>query len=135
MVFILAEWLKTCEFKDPEFIKCSTVSVQSLFDNVVKGIEGLDGLTSVDPMRIDRIRILQGDGPVSVNASLTKVKVLGFSKVKVIENQVSSKDYSWITTVKLPKMRLEGSYHMSGRILVIPLNVRCFSIELMQNLM
>jgi hypothetical protein len=74
-------------------------------------------------MRIDRIKILNGEGPVSVNASLTKVKVLGFSKVKVTENQVSNKDYSWITTVKLPKMRLEGNYHMTGRILVIPLNV------------
>lgn len=108
------------------------MSVQGLFDNVVKGINELDGLSSIDPMRIDRIKILQGEGPVSVNASLTKVKVLGFSKVKVLENQVSSKDYGWITTVKLPKMRLEGNYHMQGRILVIPLNVRCYSIELMQ---
>lgn len=107
-------------------MKCSTTAVQGLFDNVVKGIDGLEGLSSIDPMRIDRIKILQGEGPVSVDASLSKVKVLGFSKVKVIENRVSSKDYSWVTTVKLPKMRLEGSYHMSGRILVIPLNVRQF---------
>lgn len=83
----------------------------------------MEGLDSIDPMIIDRIRILQGEGPVSVNASLSKVKVIGFSKVKVVENQVSNKDYSWITTIKLPKMRLEGSYHMMGRILVIPLNV------------
>lgn len=99
--------------------------MQALFDNLLKGIDGIQGLDSIDPMRIDRIRILQGEGPVSVNASLSKVKVTGFSKVKVIENQVSSKDYSWITTVKLPKMRLEGNYHMMGRILVIPLNVSC----------
>jgi Haemolymph juvenile hormone binding protein (JHBP) len=74
-------------------------------------------------MKIERIKILQGEGPVSVNASLTKVRVQGFSKVKVTENQVSSKDYGWVTTIKLPKMRLEGNYHMQGRILVIPLNV------------
>lgn len=118
-----ASWLKTCYFKDQDFIKCSTADVQSLFNNLIKGIEGVDGLDSIDPMTIDRIRILQGEGPVSVNASLTKVKVIGFSKVKVVENQVSSKDYSWVTTIKLPKMRLEGNYHMMGRILVIPLNV------------
>lgn len=124
LLFIIsASWLKTCQFKDPEFFKCSTVSVQGLFDNLVKGIEGIEGLDSIDPMRIDRIRILQGEGPVSVNASLTKVKVTGFSKVKVSENQVNSKDFGWITTVNLPKMRLEGNYHMMGRILVIPLNV------------
>lgn len=122
-----ATWLKTCQFKDREFFKCSTESVQGLFDHLLRGIEGVEGLDSIDPMRIDRIRILQGEGPVSVNASLTKVKVTGFSKVIVIENQVSSKDYGWITTIKLPKMRLEGNYHMMGRILVIPLNVSFWS--------
>lgn len=109
--------------KDPDLTKCSTLSIQGLFDALGKGIEGLVGLETIDPMKIDRIRILQGEGPVSVNASLSKVKVTGFSKTKVIENQVNNKDYSWITTVKLPKMRLEGNYHMMGRILVIPLNV------------
>lgn len=119
----LADWLRTCQFKDPDFTKCSTMSVQGLFDHLVKGIDGITELDSIDPMRIDRIRILQGEGPVSVNASLSKVKVTGFSKVKVVENHVSSKDYSWVTTIRLPKMRLEGNYHMMGRILVIPLNV------------
>ncbi|CRL07708.1 CLUMA_CG020662, isoform A [Clunio marinus] len=118
------EWLKSCQFKDPDFTKCSTIGVQALFDNLVKGLEGIEGLQSIDPMRIDRVGILQGEGPVSVNASISKVKITGISKVKVIENQVSSKDYSWITIVKLPKMRLEGNYHMMGRILVIPLNGR-----------
>lgn len=43
-------------------------------------------------------------------------------------NSVSPKDYSWDTRFSLPKMRIEGNYHMQGRILVIPLNGhgRCF---------
>ena len=118
--------MKTCQFKDPDFFKCSTESVQGLFDNLLHGIDGVEGLDSIDPMRIERLKILaSNEGPVAVNASLSQVKVMGFSKVKVVENQVSSKDYSWITTIKLPKMRLEGNYHMMGRILVIPLNVSC----------
>ncbi|KAL7024680.1 hypothetical protein ACKWTF_013161 [Chironomus riparius] len=117
------DWLETCKLSDPDLRKCSTRSVQGLFDQLGKGIEGLVGLETIDPMKIERIRILQGEGPVSVNASLTKVKVTGFSKTKVLENYVN-KDYSWYTQVKLPKMRLEGNYHMMGRILVIPLNGR-----------
>lgn len=31
-------------------------------------------------------------------------------------------DYSWETHMFVPKIRIEGSYHMQGRILVIPLN-------------
>lgn len=37
-------------------------------------------------MKISKIRILQGDGPVSVNASLSKVVVTGFSNTKVVRN-------------------------------------------------
>lgn len=121
-------WLKTCEFKDPEFIKCSTSSIQGLFKTVFDGGYKVPELDSLDPMRIDSIDILQGDGPVSVNASLSKVKITGFSKAVVTESQVSSKDFSWITTCKIPKIRIDADYQMKGRILLIPLNGqgKCF---------
>uniref|UniRef100_A0A336MJ95 CSON002346 protein n=1 Tax=Culicoides sonorensis TaxID=179676 RepID=A0A336MJ95_CULSO len=115
-------FLKTCRFSDPEFIKCSTESVQGLFDELVPGIEGLEEVGTIDPLKLGKIRILQGDGPVSVNASLSKVTVTGFGAVKIVENIVNKKDFSWDTRIQLPKMRLEGNYHMQGRILVIPLN-------------
>lgn len=44
-------------------------------------------LPSIDPLSIDEIRLLQGNGPVSINATLTDVTVRGFDKVKVIESQ------------------------------------------------
>uniref|UniRef100_A0A182IM11 Uncharacterized protein n=1 Tax=Anopheles atroparvus TaxID=41427 RepID=A0A182IM11_ANOAO len=116
------DFIKTCRFDDPKFIACSTDSVQGLFDKLVTGIEGLEHVGTIDPMKISKIRILQGDGPVSVNASLSKVVVTGFSSTKVVRNVVSNKDYGWETHIRLPKMRLEGNYHMQGRILVIPLN-------------
>lgn len=52
------------------------------------GIEGLEKKVGViDPMKIDNIKILQGQGPVSVNASLSKVTVTGFARTKVVENK------------------------------------------------
>ncbi|XP_058444312.1 circadian clock-controlled protein daywake-like [Malaya genurostris] len=116
------EFIKTCRFADKDFIGCSTESVQGLFDKLVTGIEGLEHVGTIDPMKISKIRILQGDGPVSVNASLSKVIVTGFAQTKVVRNVVNSKDFSWDTHIQLPKMRLEGNYLMQGRILVIPLN-------------
>uniref|UniRef100_A0A182W486 Protein takeout n=1 Tax=Anopheles minimus TaxID=112268 RepID=A0A182W486_9DIPT len=116
------EFIKTCRFDQPNFVDCSTESVQGLFDKLVTGIEGLEHVGTIDPMKISKIRILQGDGPVSVNASLSKVVVTGFASTKVVRNVVSNKDFSWETHIRLPKMRLEGNYHMQGRILVIPLN-------------
>ncbi|XP_055614722.1 protein takeout-like isoform X2 [Uranotaenia lowii] len=116
------DFIKTCQFSDPDFVACSTASVQGLFDKLVTGIEGLEHVGTIDPMKISKIRILQGEGPVSVNASLSKVIVTGFANTKISLNRVSSKDYGWETHIRLPKMRLEGNYHMQGRILVIPLN-------------
>lgn len=37
-------------------------------------------------------------------------------------HRVNPIDYSWETHLKVPKIRIEGNYHMQGRILVIPLN-------------
>jgi Haemolymph juvenile hormone binding protein (JHBP) len=93
---------------------------------VFSGKYKIDGLDSIDPMVLDKIKVLQGDGPVNVNASLSKVKIFGFSKVELVQNQVSAKDYSWITFIKLPKIRLEANYRMQGQILIIPLNVSFF---------
>jgi Haemolymph juvenile hormone binding protein (JHBP) len=52
----------------------------------LQGTDGINDIDSIDPMRINRIKILQGDGPVSVNASLSKVVVTGFNKVKLLQN-------------------------------------------------
>jgi Haemolymph juvenile hormone binding protein (JHBP) len=94
-----------------------------MFKTILSGDYVVPGLGSLEPWMIDRVRILQGSGPVAVNASLSKVKIIGFSKLILVENQVSSKDYSWITISKIPKIRIEANYQMNGRVLVIPLNV------------
>lgn len=38
--------------------------------------------------------------------------------------RVSKTDYSWVTNLNLPKIRIEGIYTMKGRILILPLNGR-----------
>ncbi|XP_059610660.1 protein takeout-like [Phlebotomus argentipes] len=108
---------------EEEFTKCSTEDIQKLFENLYTGIEGLEDVV-VDPLKINRIKVLQGAGPVSLNASLSKVTVTGFRYTNVTESKVSPKDFSWETTFFLPKVRIEGIYSMQGRILIIPLNGR-----------
>lgn len=46
----------------------------------------------------------------------------------IIICRVNPIDYSWETKLLIPKIRIEGNYHMQGRILVIPLNGhgKCF---------
>lgn len=50
------------------------------------GISGLEDV-QVDPLRLNRIRVLTGNGPVSVNASLSKVIITGFRNTNVLRSQ------------------------------------------------
>jgi hypothetical protein len=115
--------LKTCELKKPEFTKCSTKSIDELYKKIFNGHFKVEGLESVEPLVLDKIKVLSGDGPVSLNASLTKVKIFGFKNIQIVQSQVNADDYSWTTLIKVPQMRLEANYRMQGQILVIPLNV------------
>lgn len=107
---ISADYIKTCSIKDPAFINCSTESIQILFTKLATGkylwqkknhqqfairnitsndplgIEGLDNL-QIDPMKLNKIKIFSGDGPVSINSSLSKAVVTGFANTVVIESE------------------------------------------------
>ncbi|KAG4080260.1 hypothetical protein HA402_010752 [Bradysia odoriphaga] len=41
-----------------------------------------------------------------------------------IVNSINPVDYSWDSNIRIPKLRLEGNYEMSGRILLLPLQGR-----------
>lgn len=51
------------------------------------GIEGFDAIETIDPMKINRIKIFQGDGPVSINSSLSRASVTGFGSTEVVQSK------------------------------------------------
>ncbi|RZC38061.1 takeout [Asbolus verrucosus] len=115
------DYVRTCYKKDPNFINCSTHAVQVLFDAIPKG-EPAIGLDPLDPLHIPKIKILQGGGgPVTVNASLSNVTVVGFGKTQVLYNSVDPVTYDFLTKLRLERLRIDGLYELLGRILVIPL--------------
>ncbi|KAG6450672.1 hypothetical protein O3G_MSEX006716 [Manduca sexta] len=114
------DFVKTCLKSDPDFEDCSRVAVQQLFNALGPGLPEI-GLPPLDPLKIPKIRILQGDGPVNVNAALDDVTVSGFGQTEVLMSQVDSKTYDFYTKVRVPKIRIEGTYDLKGKILLIPL--------------
>lgn len=40
----------------------------------------------LDPLNVTEVRIFQGEGPVSVNAKLSNVTIVGFSGAKIDAN-------------------------------------------------
>ncbi|KAG5881282.1 hypothetical protein JTB14_028661 [Gonioctena quinquepunctata] len=120
---ISADYVKTCNIKDPRdvFVNCSTNAVQSLFNKIPEGVPEI-GLQVLDPLKVSQLNILQGGGgPVTVNASLTNVTVLGFSNTTILHNSVDPETYDFYTKLVLPRLRIDGNYELLGRILVIPL--------------
>jgi len=114
------DYVKTCPIDKPNFINCSTHAVQLLFDRIPSGVPEI-GLEPLDPLKVPIIKILQGVGPVNVNASLTDVTVTGFGKTKILLNNVDPNTYDFYTELHLPRLRIEGRYNLLGKILVIPL--------------
>lgn len=105
-----ADFVQTCSIKDPEFESCSKESIQKLFKKLVTGtyqpsklalkmfrytfknfqfigIDGLQDLDTIDPMKLAKIKIFQGDGPVSINSTLSKSVVTGFADTHVISSR------------------------------------------------
>ncbi|XP_018562542.1 uncharacterized protein LOC108904454 isoform X2 [Anoplophora glabripennis] len=112
--------------KEPKeiFVNCSTHAVQILFNEIPKGVAEI-GLEKLDPLYVPMISILQGGGgPVTVNASLSNVTVLGFGNTKIVHNSVDPKTFDFYTKLHLPRLRIDGNYDLFGRILVIPLKGR-----------
>lgn len=115
------EFVKTCYKLKPAFANCSTHAVQALFNEIPKGLPEI-GLPPLDPLKLDAIKILQGGGgPVTVNASLTNVTVKGFGKTDILYNNVDPTTFDFHTKLHLDRLRIDGSYELNGRILVIPL--------------
>ncbi|XP_067619302.1 protein takeout [Eurosta solidaginis] len=117
-------YLQTCRINDPEFVKCSTASIQKLMDQLSIGIpEITEVIGPFDPLKTKEIQFAQDNqGAVQLRANLTNMIATGLSKLVIKESRVSKKDYSWETKIYIPKLRLDGHYKMAGKILLIPLN-------------
>ncbi|XP_077283602.1 protein takeout-like [Arctopsyche grandis] len=114
------DFIKTCYKKDPKFGECSRVAVQGIFDKLKEGLPEI-GIDPLDPLKISKIRILQGDGPVNVNAALDDVTVTGFGATQVLVSEVYDKTYDFFTRIRIPHLRIEGTYNLRGKILLLPL--------------
>lgn len=61
-----------------------------------KGIDGI-GLETIDPMKLNKLKIVQGDvqAPVSINSSFSKATVAGFAETKILSNKYEFE--KWLT--------------------------------------
>ncbi|EDW24003.1 GL23901 [Drosophila persimilis] len=116
-------YLESCRIYEPEFTNCSTRSIQKFMNQVIKGIpEIYESFGPIDPMKQDQLVFKQDNSDIAtISANLTEMLIHGFGKMVIKESKVSKKDFSWLTKIYLPTMRLDCKYKMIGRILLVPL--------------
>ncbi|KAI9584812.1 uncharacterized protein LOC119634344 [Glossina fuscipes] len=116
-------YIKSCKIYEPEFTKCSTESIQMLITQLSKGIPEFEGIVRrLDPFILDDIDFNQANTEAAnLYAHLTNLTATGLSKLQIKESRVSKRDFSWLTTILVPKLRLEGQYKLNGRVLVLTL--------------
>ncbi|SPP80563.1 uncharacterized protein LOC117582845 [Drosophila guanche] len=116
-------YIESCRIYEPAFTNCSTRSIQRFMNQVIKGIPEIEeSFGPIDPMKQDQLVFQQDNSDVAtISANLTDMLIRGFGKMVIKESRVSKTDFSWLTKIYLPTMRLDCKYQMIGRILLVPL--------------
>lgn len=83
----LPDLLKVCQRKKTGRGRSDNFHENILSRSFQIGIDGLETLETIDPMKLNRIKIFQGEGPVSINSSLSRAVVTGFANTKIVSSK------------------------------------------------
>ncbi|XP_015514386.1 protein takeout [Neodiprion lecontei] len=114
---------KKCYRDDPNLDACLQKAVQAAIKDMVTGTKELK-IAPIDPLRIKKLDISQGSGPVTVELNFTDVDIHGMSSVLV--DSVSAKldgDEKTLTLnlVASKPLIMLGQYTVDGKVLVLPI--------------
>lgn len=95
-----------------------------ILKNCPTGIRKL-GLVSVDPLKIDRMDIVQGENnPVNIELNFKDIDLLGLSQTLIKSLSGFQKDFHRKKIEMrgyIPTINFIGNYKISGRVLVLPI--------------
>lgn len=100
---------------------CITQAITNTFRNFKDGVPAL-GLASLDPLRIDAMDIVQGDGPVAIELNFKDVDISGFKDVIVKKAKgFTESPHVMEMNLLLPVTSLIGKYKINGKVLILPI--------------
>ncbi|NJI29826.1 JHBP domain-containing protein, partial [Aeromonas veronii] len=80
------------------------------------------GLASLDPLRIEEMDIVQGEGPVNIVLNFKNVDITGFSDVIVKKAKgITANPNVMEMNLVIPMASLVGSYKIKGKVLILPI--------------
>lgn len=117
--FETPEYIIPCYKKDPEINKCITNTFNHLRPYLINGIKEIS-VPSIDPFRIDKIVIENGQGALRIKASFFNVSASGASNYSVSSVRADVNNYNIEMKLKIPRIEIKGKYDVNGNVLLFP---------------
>uniref|UniRef100_A0A182QFS0 Uncharacterized protein n=1 Tax=Anopheles farauti TaxID=69004 RepID=A0A182QFS0_9DIPT len=100
---------------------CIVQAITNTFHRFQNGIPEM-ALASLDPLRIDEMDIVQGQGPVNIVLNFKNVDITGFKDVIVKKAKgITANPNVMEMNLLLPVASLVGSYKIKGKVLILPI--------------
>ncbi|KAL3282203.1 hypothetical protein HHI36_005397 [Cryptolaemus montrouzieri] len=115
----LAEYILPCYKADPELNKCVAKTFNHLRPYLIKGIKDIS-VPSIDPFKLERIVMENGQGPFRVRATFYNVTANGASNYSIQSVKADVDHYTIELGVKLPRIDIRGKYDVNGNVLLFP---------------
>ncbi|KAL1491151.1 hypothetical protein ABEB36_011791 [Hypothenemus hampei] len=117
--FKTPEYILPCYKADPAINKCLQRTFNHLRPYLVNGLTDLD-VPSIDPFKLERIIIENGQGPLKVKAAFYNVTATGAQNYTVERIEANVDNYVIEVGFKFPRMDIRGKYDVNGNVLLFP---------------
>ncbi|KAK7601698.1 hypothetical protein V9T40_009139 [Parthenolecanium corni] len=116
----LTVWLKACRRTDPKLNDCLRHTFQNMFPYLAKGIPEI-GIQPLEPMHIEKVGIVKGQGGVTLQGAFNNLIVHGPSNTTALYTRLDLKKGRLDIGLFIPLIKVEAKYDLKGNILLLPL--------------
>ncbi|KAI4454462.1 hypothetical protein MML48_9g00001492 [Holotrichia oblita] len=128
-----------CNLKDPNLNECVGKNIEDAVRKFKDGAPQI-GIPPFEPLKISKMVIGEGTGPVNVQQNFENIELFGLTDSKVLKEIVDVEQDKHYCESFSPKLELIGDYDMNGRVLVLPIrgkgrfNIILYNSSLTHNL-
>jgi hypothetical protein len=114
--------VNACRKSDPQFAKCIKTELQSAVPQLKNGYSKLR-IPPIDPFELPALEIAKGQGAVSIDLSLQKLRIFGLSSVQIETIELDPEKLTGYAKFTFAKpINLVGTYTAKGKVQVLPIN-------------
>lgn len=113
--------------------KCLFERIGATFAKHSKGIPEVN-LVQLDPLIIEKMDIVQGDGPINIELNFKNVELTGLSESTIKKASGFTAEPSQMDlAILVPVASLVGGYKINGKVLILPIQGQGHSNMTMEN--